>query len=84
MGALNTQRAISKRFQDPIVWRKPHEAVIELYRLTSAFPKNEIFSLTQQMRRAAVLIPANIGIGVANGVGIRSRHTIAIAIPIPS
>jgi four helix bundle protein len=60
---MATERPRSKKFQDLIVWRKAHEAVLELYRLTSTFPKSEIFALSQQMRRSAVSIPANIAEG---------------------
>jgi four helix bundle protein len=53
----------ARTFRDLKVWRKAHEYVLEIYRFTSAFPKNETFGLTQQMRRAAVSIPANIAEG---------------------
>jgi four helix bundle protein len=46
-----------------VVWRKAHEFVLELYPFTSKLPRQEIYSLTQQMRRAAVSIPANIAEG---------------------
>jgi four helix bundle protein len=46
-----------------MVWRKAHEFVLAVYRLTSAFPKSETYGLAQQMRRAAVSIPANIAEG---------------------
>ena len=46
-----------------MVWRKAHEFVLQVYRFTSTFPKSEIYGLAQQMRRAAVSIPANIAEG---------------------
>jgi four helix bundle protein len=46
-----------------MVWRKAHEFVLAVYRFTSTFPKSEIYGLAQQMRRAAVSIPANIAEG---------------------
>jgi four helix bundle protein len=46
-----------------MVWRKAHEFVLETYQFTPAFPKSEIYGLAQQMRRAAVSIPANIAEG---------------------
>jgi four helix bundle protein len=60
---METQRQKAKTFRDLMVWRKAHEFVLEVYCLTSAFPKSEIYGLAQQMRRAAVSIPANIAEG---------------------
>ena len=59
----------AKSFRDLQVWQKAHEFVLEIYRVTSLFPKHEIYGLTSQMRRAAVSIPANI----AEGFRRRSR-----------
>ena len=53
----------AKSFCDLIVWRKSHEFVLGVYRLTSAFPKQENYGLALQFRRAAVSIPANIAEG---------------------
>jgi four helix bundle protein len=59
--------AIMKNFRDLEVWRLSHELVLRIYRLTSAFPHEEQFSLTSQARRAAVSIPANIAEGCGRG-----------------
>ena len=40
-------------FQDLHVWRKSHALALDIYRITAAFPKAELFGLTSQMRRAA-------------------------------
>lgn len=50
----------SKSFRDFIVWRHAHEHVLAVYKLTKVFPREELFCLTQQYRRAAVSIAANI------------------------
>jgi len=50
-------------FQNLVVWQKSHEFVLKVYKLTSFFPKEELFGLTSQFRRAAVSIPANIAEG---------------------
>jgi four helix bundle protein len=57
------KRPPAKRFQDLIVWQKAHEFVLSIYRYSESFPKNEIYGLTSQLRRAAVSIPANISEG---------------------
>jgi four helix bundle protein len=50
-------------YKDLIVWQKGIELVNEIYILTKRFPKEEMFGMTNQMRRAAVSIPANIAEG---------------------
>jgi four helix bundle protein len=52
--------AISKparTFQDLLVWQKAHQFVLGVYALTTAFPKQETYGLSLQMRRASVSIP---------------------------
>ena len=51
------------RFNQLEVWKTAHQAVLETYRITKAFPIDERLGLVQQMRRAAVSIPANIAEG---------------------
>jgi four helix bundle protein len=55
--------APAKSFEQLIVWQKSHQFVLGVYRFTDAFPRNEIYGLTSQLRRAAVSIPANIAEG---------------------
>jgi len=50
-------------YRDLKVWQKSVELVVEIYKLTNFFPKNELYGLTMQMRRAAVSIPSNIAEG---------------------
>lgn len=57
-----------KRYEDLVVWQKAYELVLLIYRITQAFPADERFGLTQQMRRAAVSIVSNI----AEGFGRRT------------
>ena len=54
------KREKAKQFQDLIVWQKAHELVLSVYKQSKDFPKEEIYGLTSQLRRAAVSIPANI------------------------
>jgi four helix bundle protein len=53
----------AKTFQDLIVWQKAHQFVLAVYKATMDFPKNEVYGLTSQFRRAAVSVPANIAEG---------------------
>jgi four helix bundle protein len=57
------KRAPAKNFQDLVVWQKAHRFVLSVYGYTEAFPKNELYGLTSQLRRSAVSIPANIAEG---------------------
>src|SRR3989338_8067616 len=50
-------------FTDLTAWRRGHELVLMVYRKTGSFPQKEQFSLTDQMRRAAVSITSNIAEG---------------------
>lgn len=52
--------ATAKKFEDLVVWQKAHKLVIRIYKLSKGFPRDELFGLTSQLRRAAVSIPANI------------------------
>ena len=46
-----------------LVWQKSHQLTLEIYRLTRSFPKEEMFSLTSQMKRSSSSIPTNIAEG---------------------
>ncbi len=62
-GSKIMEKGTAKTFKDLIVWQKAHQFVLAVYRLTKDFPKEEIYGLTQQFRRAAISIPANIAEG---------------------
>ena len=50
-------------FEDLMVWQKTHSFVLSVYKITASYPKEELFGLTSQFRRAAVSIAANIAEG---------------------
>ena len=52
-----------KSFTDLIVWKKAHAFVLKIYRISKLFPKEELYGLTNQIRRAAVSITSNIAEG---------------------
>jgi len=53
----------TKTFEELEVWKKSHNFVLEIYKVTETFPKNEVFGLTSQFRRASISIAANIAEG---------------------
>ena len=53
----------AKTFQDIEIWQKSHQFVLQIYEVLKLFPKEEMFSLISQMRRASISIPANISEG---------------------
>jgi four helix bundle protein len=59
----------SRNYTDLVAWQKGMDLVESVYKLAKAFPKEELFGLTSQLRRAAVSIPSNI----AEGEGRNSR-----------
>ena len=57
------ERFSSRTFEDVDVWKRAHRFVLDVYRLSESFPKQETFGLTSQLRRAAVSVPANFAEG---------------------
>ena len=57
------ERQPARNFQDLIVWQRAHQFVLGVYRLTRGFPREELYGLTSQFRRAAVSVPANVAEG---------------------
>jgi len=47
-------------FEDLLVWQKMHGIVLDIYKISKSFPKEEIFGITNQIRRASVSVAANI------------------------
>ena len=54
-----------KSFRDLEIWKRGMALVEEMYKVTKSFPREEIYGLTSQSRRAAVSIPSNIAEGFA-------------------
>lgn len=51
-------------YKDLEVWKASRVLANSIYRLTKKFPKDEVFGLTQQIRRSAVSVPSNIAEGI--------------------
>lgn len=54
---------MSESYRDLIAWQKAKAVALDVYFCTRKFPKDEIYGLTSQMRRAAVSVPSNIAEG---------------------
>ena len=69
----------TKSFKDLIVWQKAYRLVLEVYKITKAFPRSEIYGLTQQMRRAAISMPSNIAEGYGRKHKAEYQQFLSIA-----
>ena len=58
-----------KSYKELKVWQKAYQLCLQIYKISKGFPKEEVFGLTSQIRRASLSIPSN----VAEGYGRRSR-----------
>ncbi len=66
-------------FRKLAVWRKSHEFALAVYAATTAFPVNETYGLTSQLRRAALSIPANIAEGCGRETNGELRRFLFVA-----
>ncbi|MDL2212657.1 four helix bundle protein [Bacteroides sp. OttesenSCG-928-N06] len=62
------------------VWGKAHELTLFTYKITAGYPREEIYALVQQMRRAASSIPMNIAEGCGRNSNLDVAHFLNIAI----
>jgi|SRR5580692_11390936 four helix bundle protein len=65
---------MGKSYRDLVAWQKAMDLVTAVYRLTASFPREEIYALASQMRRAAVSIPSNIAEGQERHGRAEFRH----------
>jgi four helix bundle protein len=61
-------------FRDLRVWQQAIELALSVYRFSEAFPKHEVYGLSQQMRRAAVSVASNIAEGKGHRSDKEFRH----------
>lgn len=66
-------------YKELIVWQKSMDLVTEVYILTEQFPREELFGLTSQIRRAAISIPSNIAEGRSRGTKNDYLHFLRTA-----
>ena len=68
-----------KDFKDLIVWQRSMELAEEVYRLVKKLPKEELFALSDQIRRAVISIPSNIAEGYERNSTKEYIHFLSIA-----
>ena len=61
------------------VWEKSHDLTLRMYKLTSQFPREEIYGLTSQIRRSCASIPTNIAEGCGRGSSADFARFLQIA-----
>jgi four helix bundle protein len=71
-----------KDFRALKVWEKAHALTLVIYKSTEQFPKQELYSLTNQIQRAAVSIPANIAEGCGKDSDAELKRYFSIAMII--
>ena len=68
-----------KSYKDLLIWQKGIRIVVLVYKLTKSFPKEEIYALTSQVKRASVSIPSNIAEGFGRQTDKSFNHFLNIA-----
>ena len=67
--ALVEAKTVINSYRDLMVWREGMELAVAAYKLTAEFPRDELYGMVSQIRRASASVPANI----AEGYGCESR-----------
>jgi four helix bundle protein len=68
-----------KNFRQLKVWEKSHQLALAIYKETKSFPKEELYGLTSQIRRASMSIPTNIAEGCGRNTDAEFARFLQIA-----
>ena len=68
-----------RNFKKLEVWKRGHQLTLSVYRATAKFPREELYGLTSQMRRASAAIPANVAEGCGRGSNADLARFLQIA-----
>jgi four helix bundle protein len=71
---------MSKPHKKLVAWCKAMDLVEKVYALSRDLPREEVYGLTSQLRRAAVSVPSNIAEGAADRSAVQFRHYLSVAI----
>ncbi|MCA1599468.1 MAG: four helix bundle protein [Chloroflexi bacterium] len=69
-----------QNYRDLIVWQKAMDLVAQVYQVTRDWPRDELYGLTNQVRRAVVSVPANVAEGQGRGNQKEFGRYLAIAV----
>ena len=69
-----------QNYKDLKVWNSAHKFVLDLYKVCGSFPREEIYVLTAQLKRAGISIPANIAEGCGKRSNAELSHFLNIAL----
>ena len=72
--------AESRTHKNLEVWKSSIQFVTDIYKITSVFPKVELYGIVAQMRRAAVSVPSNIAEGASRRSSVEFKHFLHIAL----
>jgi four helix bundle protein len=70
---------MGESYRDLIAWQKSMRLVVGIYQATRAFPREELYGLSNQLRRAAVSVPSNIAEGQARFSRKEFHHFLSLA-----
>lgn len=68
-----------KSYKELLIWQKGIKIVVSIYKLTRSFPKEEIYALTSQLKRASVSVPSNIAEGFGRQTDKSFHHFLNIS-----
>lgn len=71
---------IMQNYKDLRVWLKSHELTLKVHQVSRFFPKEEVYSLTSQIRRASASIPSNIAEGCGKNTAMDFGRFLNIAL----
>ncbi len=71
---------MNHNFKELLIWKEAMLNATATYSITKKFPREELFALTSQMRRAAISIPSNIAEGCGRGTDAQLVHFLDIAL----
>jgi four helix bundle protein len=68
-----------RTYRELLAWQRAMDMVVDIYKATQRFPREEMYALTNQLRRAAVSVPSNIAEGQGRGIGREFAQYLRIA-----